>query len=496
MKILAGPSSRGTIHPMKSLLALVIATAALSLSAAEFRFGAATVDITPDQAVPLDGQRNTRISKKAETPISATALALESRDGAKVIDQAILVSCDLVAIRDGVLPIVRAKVKPRLPDFDVRKLFLSATHTHTAPVTQDGRYTLPDKGVMKPSSYADWLTTRLADAIVESWQKRAPGKVAWGQGQAVVAQNRRPLYADGSAQMYGPTATEKFRGLEGYEDHNVETLFFWDAQDKLVATAINVACPAQEVEGLSVINADFWHPVRVQLRARYGQELHVLAWAGAGGDQSPHLIYGKPADERMRKLRGLTRLEEIARRIVNGWEEAREAAQKDQRTDVVLGHQVRDLDLPLRKVTEAEVTKARTEAAKFSKDASQRWNYNWNQSVVTRYELQQASGVGTQKMELHVLRLGDVAIASNEFELYTDYGVQMKARSPAVQTFVIQLTGSGGYLPTERAVLAGSYSAIIQSSRVGPNGGQVLVEHTLEAMKELWPAPTPTKRPE
>ncbi|HEY6168031.1 MAG TPA: hypothetical protein VI454_08335 [Verrucomicrobiae bacterium] len=471
---------------MKPWLTLILAATSVSLNAAEFRFGAATVDITPDQPVALDGQRNTRVAKKAETPISATALALESREGGKVIDQAILVSCDLVAIRPGLIEMVRAKVKPQLADFDVHKLFLSATHTHTAPATQDGRYTLPDKGVMKPSDYADWITTRIAGAIVESWQKRAPGKVAWGQGQAVVAQNRRPLYSDGSAQMYGPTATEKFRGLEGYEDHNLEALFFWDAQDKLVATAINVACPAQEVESLSVINADFWHPVREQLRARHGRELHVLAWGGAGGDQSPHLIYGKPADERMRKLRGLTRMEEIARRIVNGWEEARDAAQKDQRTDVVLAHRVKDLELPLRVVTEAEVTKARKEAEKFSKDAAQRWNYNWSQSVVTRYELQQASGAGTQKMELHVLRLGDVAIASNEFELYTDYGVQMKARSPAVQTFIIQLAGSGGYLPTERAVAAGSYSAIIQSSRVGPNGGQALVEHTVEAMKALW----------
>ncbi|MBI3881973.1 MAG: hypothetical protein HY301_18165 [Verrucomicrobia bacterium] len=470
-----------------SLVAAFLLSALLSAAAAEFRFGAATVDITPTEPVALDGQRNTRISKKAETPISATALSLESREGGKVVDQAVIVSCDLVAIRAGILEMVRAKVKPRLADFDVRKLFLSATHTHTAPVTADARYTLPEQGVMKPADYSDWLASRLADTIVESWRQRAPGKVAWGQGQAVVAQNRRPLYSDGSAQMYGPSATEKFRGLEGYEDHNVETLFFWDAQDKLVATAINVACPAQEVESLSVINADFWHPVREQLRARHGKNLHVLAWAGAGGDQSPHLIYGKPADERMRKLRGLTRMEEIARRIVNGWEEAREAAEKDRRADVVLAHRVKDLELPLRVVTEAEVAKARSEAEKFSKDASQRWNYNWNQSVVTRYELQRGGDAGTQKMELHVLRLGDVAIASNEFELYTDYGVQMKARSPAVQTFIIQLAGSGGYLPTERAVVAGSYSAIIQSSRVGPNGGQALVEQTFETLKELWP---------
>jgi hypothetical protein len=472
---------------MKTLPALLALSFSLGLHAAEFRFGAATVDITPDKPVALDGQRNVRISKTPETPISATALALESRDGDTVVDQAIIVSCDLVAIRDGILQQVRDKVKPRLKDFDVRKLFLCATHTHTAPVTVDGKYNLP-ADIVQPGEYAEWMTSRVADAIVNAWQKRAPGKVSWGQGQAVVAQNRRVLFADGTAVMYGKTDTDKFRGLEGYEDHNLDALFFWNPQDKLVATVINVPCPAQEVGGQSRIHADFWHPVREQLRARHGKELNVLAWNGAGGDVTSRLMYGTAADTRMRKLRGLSRLDEVARRIVNGWTEAYDAALKDPHTNPVFRHVVRDLELPLRVVTAAEAADAQKEAEKYAKDPAQKWNYNWNRSVVTRYELQKGGDSGTQKMELHALRLGDVAIASNEFELFTDYGVQMKARSPGVQTFVIQLAGSGGYLPTERAVRGGGYSAVIQSSRVGPNGGQALVEHTVAAFKELWPA--------
>jgi hypothetical protein len=39
----------------------------------------------------------------------------------------------------------------------------------------------------------------------------------------------------------------------------------------------------------------------------------------AAGDQSPHLLVRKGAEERMRKLRGLTRLAEIARRIDVAW---------------------------------------------------------------------------------------------------------------------------------------------------------------------------------
>jgi hypothetical protein len=469
------------------ILTLCIAVvAANNLSAAELRIGTATTSITPDKPVALDGHRGLRISKKVESPCTATALALESRDG----DSVIMVSCDIVAIRAGIQDKVREKVKLRLPDFDATKLFLCATHTHNAPVTLEGRYAIPDTGVMKPSEYADFMTTRVADIVAESWQKRRPGKVGWAQSQAVVAQNRRATYADGSSKMYGATNDPKFRGMEGYEDHSLDVLFFWDDKDQLIATAINVPSPAQETEGGSLLHADFWHPARQMLQKRHGKELAVLGLTGAGGDQTSRPQFGKAADERMRKLRGLTRMEEVARRIVNGWEDAYECARKDIRGDVVLRHYVKAIELPMRKVTDTEAAEARKEAAKYAKDPAQLWNHRWHQGVVERHEAQQAGTETPFKMELHAVRLGDVVICTNPFELFTDFGVQMKARSPAVQTFVIQLAGdSGGYLPTERAVRGGSYSAVIQSSRVGPDGGQLLVDHTVKAINTLWPPP-------
>ena len=90
-------------------------------------------------------------------------------------------------------------------------------------------------------------------------------------------------------------------------------------------------------------------------------------------------------------------------------------------------------------------------------------------------------------IEVHVLRIGDVAIATNPFELFTDYGVQIKARSKALQTMVLQLTsGWAGYLPTQRAVAGGGYSAVVQSGRIGPDGGQILVDRTVELIDALW----------
>jgi len=74
---------------------------------------------------------------------------------------------------------------------------------------------------------------------------------------------------------------------------------------------------------------------------------------------------------------------------------------------------------------------------------------------------------------------------------YTDYGIQIESRSPALQTFVIQLAGPGTYLPSARAVQGSGNSAIAESNEVGPEGGHVLVEKTLEMIDSLWPVQKP-----
>jgi len=293
------------------------------------------------------------------------------------------------------------------------------------------------------------------------------------------------VYADGHAQMYGRTDVPEFRNLEGYEDHGVQNLFFWDRDQRLLAVAVNVACTAQEVESRSAVNADFWHETRQKLRDRYGKELVVLGWIGAAGDQSPHPMFRKKAEERMLRLRGLTRLEELARRLVHAVDEAFEPASKDVRTEVPLVHRVEDVLLPVRKITEEEMRQAKAKADALANKPSERRRMLWHQKVVERFERQKTQPYYTA--EIHVLRLGDVAIATNPFELFTDYGVQIQSKSRADQTFVIQLVGPGGYVPTPKAVQGGGYSAIPESNEVGPEGGQVLVDRTVAIVNALWP---------
>ena len=92
----------------------------------------------------------------------------------------------------------------------------------------------------------------------------------------------------------------------------------------------------------------------------------------------------------------------------------------------------------------------------------------------------------TAPAELHVIRLGEIALATNPFEYYLDFGVYIKARSPATQTFLVQLAGAGTYVPTRRSVAGGGYGSVPASNPVGPAGGRQFAERTVEILGRYW----------
>lgn len=482
--------------------------------------GWSQVDITPAKPVQLHGQFYERVSERVRDPLSATVLALEGVGVSGAREQAILVSCDLVGIPDGFQARLRQQLAPRMPDFDTQKLWLNATHIHTGPTVQEAWHHTDRPEVSRPADYAAWLLGRLSDGIVAAWQGRTRGSVSWALGHAVVGHNRRVVYADGSAVMYGTTDTPGFLCLEGDEDHAVELLYWWDERQELTGVLINVACPSQIVEHRRFISADYWGAVRLELARRFGRPIRVLAQCSAAGDQSPRDLVRRNRGEP--NMYGEEGLPELARRIVDAVQHAYPAAKATACADPTFAHRLRTLGLPKRLVTAEEYQQARGQAeALAAGEPLDSWTKAYIVStlneggrpydtviaqrpqdrtsieatmryiakvIMERYEAQTLSNLHC--MELHVLRIGDIAMVSNPFELYLDYGWRIKAQSVAKQTLVVQLACStAGYLPTARAVQAGGYSATIGSNQVGPQGGDVLVAESVAAINALWDTP-------
>jgi len=276
--------------------------------------------------------------------------------------------------------------------------------------------------------------------------------MSWALGHAVVGINRRVQYFNGTSVMYGDTSRADFKSFEGSADPGLPLLFFWTPEKKLTGVVVNLPCPSQETESLMQVSADFWHETRLELKRRLGPDVFVLGQCAAAGDVSPHHTFRKAAEEVMLQRKGISRREEIARRIANAVDEVLPGAGTDIKHALPLKHVVLDLDLPEKDPPLPPFVKTDP----------------------------------VHPAEFHVLRIGDIAMATFPFEYYLDYSLRIQARARAILTFTVQLAnGQSGYLPTEEAVKGGGYSA--ENYLVSPEGGQNIVNESIATINALWP---------
>jgi hypothetical protein len=92
------------------------------------------------------------------------------------------------------------------------------------------------------------------------------------------------------------------------------------------------------------------------------------------------------------------------------------------------------------------------------------------------------------RVRLHVLRLGETAICFNPAELYVEFGLAIKQKSPARITLIAELSdGWCGYVPTPEAIRHGGYSAAPNRyTRLIPEAGWIMVETTCDLLAQAF----------
>ncbi len=500
---------------------------------AQIKIGWSETNITPDKKVSLYGQFAERISEYVEKPLTATVLALDSGD-----DQVIMVSCDLVSTDWFLVENIQKKFEGNKLGIQPDKIILNAIHTHCGPgfyavkeAPDDPAFRsmaklLEDEFLKPGQKYVqaanifnnpevaseqevfDLLVERISKAIEEAWAARKPGSFANGFERAAVGMCRRVAYSDDTAQMWGDANTAVFTQMEGGSDTGVELLYFFDEADKLTGAIVNLACPAQCVQHRLFVSPDFWGETKKLLREYFGEDFFLLPQCSAAGDQcpvdlvrwvnpdtdvhDPNLIRHNPpvrkADPSMFDLEGMRKAgKRVARAVIDAWEDGL----GEHQSDVPLIHHVHKMQLPLRRATLTEYNESCKAVKEFCRekdgdiDFNDLANLQRYTGVIIRFIEQEKQNI--QIADVHVIRLGSVALASNPFELFLDYGNQIKARAYCEQTFLIQLAnGSIGYLPTATAERHGHYSAFIGSGTVGHEGGDLLVRETLKDINDMF----------
>ena len=497
--------------------------------------------------VPISGQMHLRVAYGEYTPVIASALAMSNAK-----DAVIFVSLDVVSANKTILRGIVDILKKEAPEIPASKIILNATHTHTGPATAEINIKYPNKvDIAKSKDYQGFIIRNTADAIKAAWKNRAPGSIAYGYGFATVGFSRRSLYLDdtgkrighrpgfasnGHCIMYGKTHDDMFAGYEAGTDAFINLLYTFDAKGKLNGAVVNVPCPAQNFEKGWMYYAGFWANVRRKLEAEYG-DIGLICQSAAAGDLAPRQLHYNEAEYRryMLKYPGLVkayqknpmrrpdrgpasgdalkyeilevmRAEDAANRITAAFNEVLLWAAKDKDSSPVLKHDFKTVKLDRCMLPESILKQEQIYHKKFMKQSflteGDKWQMLISNSalnahrnkivgVINRFEQQKKDTF--LETGIHVVRIGDVAFATNRFELFLDYMHRIQGRSPFVQTFIVQLVtdhnsvdrGVGTYLATERGEKNKGYGATPYSCIVSPAGGQQLVDHTVQMLREI-----------
>ena len=417
---------------------------------------------------------------------------------------------------------VREAVVKLEPAIDQENIFINAIHTHNAPAAKlpaKAKGTnvvavkaVTDDNIYTPEEYLKFVIPVMAQNLVNAWKNRKAGGIARAFGFARVGHCRRPVFADGTAEMYGDTTRQDFIGMEAGEDSGVDMLFTYDEAGKKTGMLLNLACPSQVMESTYKVSSDFAGTTRELLKKEYGEDFHAIYQISPAGCQSPRdLVRHYTTEPDFWHEDGLPVL---AGRLLDAVKNAR-TWEPDFAPE--LKQSIVTVTLPRRRASYTDYMNAKAELARLEAIMPEQEAFKAfcdethanekldgpgpydsklhhfvliknEQAVIRRYEQQDETP--NISFQMNVIRLGDIAIADNPFELYLYYGQNIKARSKAQQTFLVQLAAGAsihaGYLPSPDAEKFGGYGGLIINGQCDHHGGYKLADITVEEINKLF----------
>ena len=430
--------------------------------------GAASKVINPQVGSFTQGGLHETRAKRIRDDLEANALLFR-----RAAESVLLISCDLACLEADVIVAAREAIAART-SIPPRNVIVTCTHTHEGPVCCFTNPHLP-----RDEAYLGRLRGWLVEVAEQAVAAARPARVGWALGSAHVGYNRRACWADGTHTMHGDATRPDFTGLEGPDDPRHFVLFAEDADGKLLGVLHGNSAHATVLYGLDGFSADYPGAARGLLRQALGP-VPVLYLNGGIGDQAERsmLAAGGLKPDRTR------RLQEKASLLAG--ETLRLMGQADLHEHAVLRHRFEDLRLPVR-LPSAEAADSARRALEGPRCGDLKpMERMFAHGLRLLYERYKDNPWDT--VPVHAIRIGDAAIVTNPCELYCQFSLDIKRRSPARHTAVADLAdGYCGYCPTTSAALTGGYSSdLFCWCRLGFEAGYRIVETAAKLLHALW----------
>jgi hypothetical protein len=439
------------------------------LGAAEFRVGAAAVDITPPVGIAMAGYYSTRLSEGTLDSLHAKAIVFE-QDAAR----AALVAVDLVTIARPAVDAARRLIAQttRVPPDAV---MISATHSHTGPLMHGISLRNSSYGgdLEIAKTYTAALPEKIAEAVRRAEAALAPARLsaAVGREDSLVF-NRRYVMKDGTVGWNPGKLNPNIVRPAGPIDPAVPVVYAESLAGTPLATYVNYALHLDTTGGLK-FSADF--PVALaETRARVkSPAMLTLFTIGCAGDINH--INTAIKDQQKGPTEAARIGTVLAAEVIKTYTRLAPVPTAAPRAR----HEI--VKLPLPALAPGDVEKARALITRIAtKDDPKFLEKVWAFKALDIF------GRNGQplEVEVQVVALGpELAWVALPGEIFVELGLAIKQASPFKHTIIAELAnGSIGYIPTRRGFAEGNYEPV--SARCDVGSGELLVESALRLLRD------------
>jgi len=430
--------------------------------------GSAITDVTPQKPMFLHGYPHVeRISEGVHDPLYASAMVIDNGEiqiGFCAVDVLYISKEITEKVREGV---VKATGIPQ------HNLMISATHTHSGPITFSDIFYDPVVPKADPE-YISYLVDKLIEVFMNAYNNMRVCKIAI-------------TTADGTG--VGGNRRNKTDAI----DPEIPIIVLKETEtDRIFALSV-VYCmhPTVLHEDSRLYSADFPGYTREYINRKFGDEVTFLYHTGPSGNQSPrHYVQSNTFSEAQRL--GYI----LGERITNS---VKQLTEYDFKNWVPLDIQFDDIILPKKEFVSVERAEIKLQKAKQKLDTMRQTNphspgtrtaeVDWFGAEEYRQLAEMAANGELDKVYATILpvEISIVVIDNSNFiflpgELFVEYSLTIKEKLQ--NTYVISLSNGvlAGYLVTAEAENEGGYEVL--NSIFPANAGEELVKKVLTLVKK------------
>jgi hypothetical protein len=376
-------------------------------------------------------------------------------------------------VREAVVKRIREYV-----DISADNILLSSNHTHTGgPISP-----APTPDSIRDDVYTDMLIRAIADCVVLAHQRLEDSSLSFGVGEVKgISFNRNYKIKNGTPTTNPGRKRTDILGPLAEIDYELPVLFIKDLEGKPTGSLTCFACH-QDCVGGTEYTGDYSSVLSAELKKKYGNDFVSVFMAGTCGNIN-HIDVSRENDEPDHYKKMGKALAAEAIRVI----EKSEPVQGEEiagRLGMLTIDRAYIEPSVIKNAEHIVETIPEKKGVKIAADDTDPDQYNLAMSKRLLEFINQADEYDAP---VQVIRICDIGIYALAGEIFCQFGMEIKEKSPAARNIVATNSNASiGYVPTEDSFYPTIYESKPGSNKISKTGGRLITDEALRLASEIF----------